>query len=223
MSHSEPNFDDIVNARHHVLDTPMAGYLLYGTAALLLAAQVADRATSLEPLMGLAPVLGAGYMYLYHRNHKVLQTKEQEYVKTIAPQHIQHVENLTLKQKRQTRTYGALLAVGLGLAVGAATVAHACDLSSVDQAAIGAAVFGAAVFGGVWIAAHRARKAITETVWERLHAVNEIKNEPQTKSVNQWLAKRRGVSEGELSSIPTEEPSTVALNAPHATTKGVSI
>lgn len=218
MSHSEPNFDDIVNARHHVLDTPMAGYLLYGTAALLLAAQVADRATSLEPLMGLAPVLGAGYMYLYHRNHKVLQTKEQEYVKATAPQHAQHVENLTLKQKRQTRTYGALLAVGLGLAVGAATVAHACDLSSVDQAAI-----GAAVFGGVWVAAHRSRKAITETVWERLHAVNEIKNEPQTKSVNQWLAKRRGVSEGELSSIPTEDPSTVALNAPHTTTKSVSI
>jgi len=216
MSNSKTNFNDIVDARHNVLGTPMAGYLLYGTAALLLAAQVADRATSLEPLMGLAPVLGAGYMYLYHRNHKVLQTKEQEYVNTIAPQHTQNIEDLTLKQKRQTRTYGALLAVGLGFAVGAATVAHACDLSSVDQAAI-----GTAVFGGVWIAVHRARKAITETVWERLRAVNEIKNEPQTKSVNQWLAKRRGPSEDELNSINVEKSATVALNTPK--TKGVSI
>lgn len=217
MPNTDPIDHKIVDARHAALDTPMAGYVLYGSAALLLAAQVADGAPSLEPLMALTPVLGAGYMYLYHRNHKILQTTELEYVQNNAPQHAQNIEDLTLKQKRQTRKYGALLSVGLGLAVGAAAVAHACDLSSVHQA-----VTGAMVFGGMWVATHRNRKAITATVWERLHAVNEIKNEPHTKAVNQWLAQRRGQSEDELNSISVEGSHSVVLNTP-SKPKGVSI
>lgn len=166
--------------------------------------------------MGLAPVLGAGYMYLYHRNHKILQTKELEYVKATAPQHAQEIEELTLKQKRQTRKYGAQLIGGLVLGLGAAVLGNACDVSSVHQAAI-----GAGVFGGVWIAVHRSRKAIHATVWERLHAVNEIRNEPHTKSVNEWLAKRRAPSD-EINSINVEDPRAALLNA-LPKTKGVSI
>lgn len=185
MSDVDP-FEHVVTARHTALDTPMAGYVLYGSAALMLAAQVADRATSVEPFMAVFPALGAGYMYLYHRNHKILQTKEIEYVEQTAPQHVSRIEELTTKQKRQTHKYKIQLALGAGLALGSAAVAYACDLSAVNQAAT-----GAMVFAGVWIATHRSRKEIQATVWERLETVNEIKNEPSMKKINEWIAKRR--------------------------------
>lgn len=207
MSNTDSDFEEVANARHAALDTPMAGYLLYGSAALLLAAQVADGTTSLEPLMAFAPVLGAGYVYLYHRNHKILQTKELQYVENTAPQDAQKIEELTLKQKRQTRKYGAQLALGLGLALGAAVVAYASDLSSVHQAAA-----GALVFGGVWIATHRSRKAIHATVWERLESVNEIKGGPLLKEINQWVAKRRD-PDSVSTSVNVEVSNTTTLNA----------
>lgn len=216
MSTPDQDFEKIVHARHAALDTPMAGYVLYGSAALLLAAQMADGASSLEPLMALAPVLGAGYIYLYHRNHKILQTAEREYIQKTAPQHAQKIEELTLKQIRHTRKYGAQLALGLGLALGAAAIAYACDVASVHQAAT-----GAMVFGGAWIASHRSRKAIHATVGERLETVNEIKNGPVAKEINQWIATRRNP---DVSHNVNVEGPTSSVNVDKAKPiKGVSI
>lgn len=215
MTKRDNDFTEIPNARHNALDLPMARNLLAGCATLMLAAQVIDGNTSLDHFMAAFPILGAGYMYLHHRNHKKLQIQELQFVRENGDlQEIVNIEKINAKQNDTARTYMKQLALGAGLAVGASIVAATCDVSSVYQA-----VAGTLVFSGAWLAARRSRTKITEIVWERIDLVNEVKGGNATQKIDEWLNQRRA----QLHSVPVQSTDTTDIEKVRVEKKRVSI